>query len=243
MAKIASNLTEDQAVTQIAEILRAIKKPETKVIALVGGPASGKGTLAALLQENLHSAAIISTDDYVRGDRRFRREEIEHKGGDPILKYNFDFLKEQVKQIAALREDQTIGVPQYDEITGIAIGPDPVSPPDTNTYSKKIGRVDYLMIEGDFQPLSREKLDYLIYLDVSDEVRLANRIHRDLQERGEHEEQKIRDNFELRQRTQFIPHTLPNKEQADMVIEVKAAPLDTPTLQRKFNYRFSLHTN
>lgn len=237
---IATDLDEKQLVGNLTEQFKAIPKEGVKVISLVAGPASGKGTLATMIKEALGNAAVLSTDNYLKGDRKYRRTNIEDPGKDPIEKYDFAFLKQQVEVITKLKDDDTVGIPEYDGVSGVAIGADPDNPPDPNTYLKKVGKVNYLIIEGDFQPFDRNQIDCLVYLDVPDEIRLANRVYRDLQKRGESDEQPIIDNFNSRQKTQFIPHTLPNRELADMVIEVNATLLAVPTSNRKFDYRFNI---
>lgn len=80
----------------------------------------------------------------------------------------------------------------------------------------------------------------MVYLDVPDEVRLANRVHRDLKQRGESNTQPIIDNFNSRQATQFVLHTLPVRNQADILINVRADKLPEPTTDRMFNYKFTV---
>lgn len=147
---IATDLDEGALVNTLVEQFRNLQKSGTKVISLVGGPASGKGTLAEMLSRALDNAAVLSTDNYLKGDRPYRRANIENLGKDPIEKYDFDFLRKQVKVICELEEDQSIGIPQYDGVTGIAISQDPDNIPDDSTYPLKVGKVDYLIVEGDF---------------------------------------------------------------------------------------------
>lgn len=237
---IATNLDERVLVSALVEQFRNLQKSGTKIISLVGGPASGKGTLAEMLSRALGSAAVLSTDNYLKGDRPYRRASIENAGRNPIEKYDFDFLRKQVKAICELDEGQSIGVPQYDGVTGIAISQDPDNIPDDSAYPLKVGKVDYLIIEGDFQPLEEGSIDRLVYLDVPDEVRLANRVYRDVKQRGESNAQPIIDSFNSRQATQFVPHTLPVKNQADILINVRADTLPEPTTDRMFDYKFSV---
>lgn len=237
---VAADLDETKLVNYLVKHLKALPKHGTKVIGLVGGPASGKGTLAKTIAQSLGNAVVLSTDNYLKGDRVYRRKTIENPGKDPINKYDFDFLRQQVESIRNLKRGEKIGIPQYDGVTGIAISKDPNNPPNPNSYSKKVGKVDYLIIEGDFQPLKKHHIDCLVYMDVPDKVRLANRIYRDLKLRGEIDPQLIIDNFNTRQNNQFFPHTQPHKNTADIVIKVKTSPLPIPTATRKFKYRFTI---
>ena len=88
-------------------------------------------------------------------------------------------------------------------------------------------------------------IDKTVFLDVPDEVRLENRVYRDLQKRKEADdpklaEQKTRENFTSRQATQYIPYTLPNREKANLVINVHASLLPTPTPETKYIYSYSI---
>ena len=170
-------MTEEETLSILVDRLKAIDKEGTKVVSLIGGAGSGKTTLVAKLCKFLGSADTLGTDDYVVGDRAYRREHIE--GKDPTLKYDPKFLNEKIKQIKALRPGEEVAVPTYDEATGRAIAT------GEENYKHKIGRVDYLIVEGDFDFV--ENPDFVIYFDVPDEVRLQNRINRDLQTRSDEE--------------------------------------------------------
>ena len=74
------------------------------------------------------------------------------------------------------------------------------------------------MVEGDFDFVVEP--DLLIYFDVPDEIRLANRIKRDLVSRNVVDEDEIRENFQLRQKLQHFPYTLSTKAVADIVVNV-----------------------
>ncbi|MGI8420629.1 MAG: uridine kinase family protein [Candidatus Levyibacteriota bacterium] len=212
----------------------------------MGGPASGKGTLAARLAASLGRTAVLSTDNYLKGDRKWRRAAIEDVGKDPLEKYDITYLATQVKRIAELKNGEEVGIPHYDGTTGIAISDDPINiPPDSEFPTKVKGRQDFIIVEGDFQFLEPELLDQLVYLDVADDVRLQNRLHRDEVERREAEdkqanEKKIRDNFDTRQKTQFLPHTLPQMSKADLVVHVSANPTTDPNSKTKYQYSYDL---
>jgi len=239
-------LNDEQLVEYVAAYLKDIQKEGPKIISLIGGPASGKSTLAQRLGTSLGKAIVLSTDNYLKGDRAWRRANVEDLGKDPVLKYDPEYLNQQVKAVVSLEEGEEVGVPTYDGATGIAISQDPDHKPDPSSYPRKIkGRQDFILVEGDFQFLSPELVDKIIYLDVDDNVRLENRVYRDAVERKEHDdpavsEQKTRANFNLRQSAQFIPHTLPQKERAGMVIKAHAKPLENPTPKAKFTYTYDV---
>src|SRR3989344_3072488 len=111
---LARNLNDEQVTQFLAEEFKKIPKEWTKVIVLIGGPRSGKSIFTAREAQLLGSTAVISTDNYVKGDRLWRRTNVEEKGLDPLLKYDPDFLNEQVQAIKILSEGQELGIPVYD---------------------------------------------------------------------------------------------------------------------------------
>jgi uridine kinase len=246
MKENAIKLNDEQLVGYITGYLKEIDKKETKIIALIGGPASGKGTLAERLAVSLGRTVVLSTDNYLKGDRVWRRTNVENEGKDPVLKYDQDYLNEQIRKIIQLQDGQEMGIPIYDGSSGVAINSNPEIKPDDSIYPKKIkGRQGFVIIEGDFQFVEPDLIDRIIFLDVDDDVRLENRLYRDSIERREDKdkrlnEEKIKANFNLRQATQFLPYTLPQKEKADMVIKVHAAPLEHPVPKAKFSYSYDI---
>lgn len=239
-------ITEEQVIEYLTERLRRLPDVHTNVIMLIGGPASGKTMLAERLAERLGNTAVLATDNYVVGDRAWRREHVEDVGKDPVLKYDPRYLNEQVKQIQAMSDGDELGIPKYDGETGVSISADPQIKPDQSEYATRVkGKQDFIIVEGDFQFLEHDLIDVMIYLDVDDDVRLENRLFRDSQHRKEHEDpevnrQKIRDNFAGRQKTQFQPHTLPQKEKADIVIKVHAVQVAERNAERAFTYAYDV---
>lgn len=199
-------------VTFLADAIKAQAKDGLKVISLIGGAASGKSTITRQLVEKLDEIGVtsdaISTDDYVIGDRDYRREHFE--GSEPRAKYDFELMREYIDVITKLEDGESLGVPTYDPETGIAIYAGEAN------YTHRIGKVDVLIVEGDFSEV--DKADLTIYLHVPDMQRLQNRIERDRLERGEPRVRAITDNFNLRQSAQHVPYTLPAVNTADVVL-------------------------
>jgi len=200
--KIESAVGLDQLLERINELVSK-ETSHVQVVSLVGGAGSGKTTLAKKMIERLPESDSISTDDYVIGTR-LDRSKLE--GKDPILKYDFDLLRRNVDKI---REGRPVLVPHYDDASGIAVA--------AEEYSHRVPKVKTLIVEGDFHPL--RDADVVLYLHVSDEVRLQNRIKRDTRIRAATDEDGIKENFLLRQRIQHIPYTLPVARFADLIIE------------------------
>lgn len=206
------HLSEVEMLAQVTERIRLIDKPGMKLVSLIGGAGSGKTTLAQKLCECLGSADTLSTDDYVVGDRAYRREHFE--GKDPIAKYDPSYLNDRIQRIATLKDGEVVPVPTYNEETGVAIAE------GEENYKHKVEKVPYLIVEGDF-PFA-DNPDLVIYFDVPDNVRLQNRIDRDKEKRAEPDIKKITDNFHQRQETQHLPHTLPVKNTANLIVTVNA---------------------
>ncbi|KAK8360882.1 hypothetical protein V6Z11_A03G001900 [Gossypium hirsutum] len=126
---------------------------------------------------------VICLDDYHSLDRTGRKE----KGVtalDPRAN-DFDLMYEQVK---ALKSGIAVGKPIYNHVTGLLDPPELIKPP-------KI-----LVIEGlhpMFDERVRDLLDFSIYLDISNEVKFAWKIQRDMAERG-HSLESIKASIEAR---------------------------------------------
>ena len=68
-------------------------------------------------------------------------------------------------------------------------------------------------------------LDFKIYLDISDEVKFAWKIQRDMKERG-HSLESIKASIEAR-KPDFDAYIDPQKKAADVIIQVRAPPAAT----------------
>ncbi|CAN6240734.1 unnamed protein product [Urochloa humidicola] len=113
------------------------------------------------------------------------------------------------EQVRDLKEGRAVDKPVYNHVTGRLDPPERVVPP-------KI-----LVLEG-LHPMYDERvrdlLDFSIYLDISDEVKFAWKIQRDMAERG-HSLESIRASIEAR-KPDFDAYIDPQKQYADAVIEV-----------------------
>jgi phosphoribulokinase len=147
---------------------------------------------------------VICLDDYHCLDRNGRKKEgvtaLDPKAQD------FDLMYEQTK---ALREGKAVDKPIYNHVTGL------LDPPE-NIQSPRI-----LIIEGlhpFFDERVRDLLDFKIYLDISDEVKFAWKLQRDMAERG-HSEESIKASIEAR-KPDFDAYIDPQKKHADVIIQV-----------------------
>jgi uridine kinase len=211
--QVENDLDRESLIQCLTKIINDLPGEWVKVISLIGGAASGKSSLAKNLTAAFLNAGIMadfmSTDDYVIGDRVYRREHFE--GREPRAKYDFSLMNTHINLIRTAKEDDVVTVPTYDPITGIAIAE------GIENYQHTIWKVAVLIIEGDFDEV--EKPTVTFYLHMEDSDRLKNRIHRDMVERSEIDIHKIQENFQLRQITQHNRYTLPAIHKAQYIID------------------------
>jgi phosphoribulokinase len=113
------------------------------------------------------------------------------------------------EQTKALKEGKPVQKPIYNHVTGILDPPEEIKSP-------KI-----LVIEGlhpFYDERVRDLLDFKIYLDISDDVKFAWKLQRDMAERG-HSEESIKASIEAR-KPDFDAYIDPQKKNADVIIQV-----------------------
>lgn len=205
---IGKKLDDQELYKLLANRIKTTKKKQTSIMALVGGVASGKTTLAKELVKKLGSADTITTDAFAAKTREYR-----HKNYGRIdKKYNLKLFKNKIKKLRNLRKGEAMRFPVYNERTGIAAAA------GEENFPKKVKKVDHFIIEGDFNFLDNP--DLLIYFHVSDEVRINNRVERDKKQRGWDDPEKLRADIKVREEKQHFPFTLPYAEDADILVIV-----------------------
>jgi phosphoribulokinase len=195
-------------------------KPDRVVIIGVAGDSGcGKSTflrrLADLFGEEF--ITVICLDDYHSLDRKQRKET-----GITALNpkaNNFDLMYEQIK---ALKSGETINKPIYNHETGCIDPPELIAP-------------NHIVVVEGLHPLYDERvrglLDFSVYLDISDEVKIAWKIQRDMSERG-HTYEDVLAAINSR-RPDFSAYIDPQKEFADVVIQVLPTQLIKDDQERK----------
>merc|ERR1712085_8654 len=153
---------------------------------------------------------VICLDDYHLNDRNGRKE----SGLTALnpLENNFDLMFEQV---TALRNGETVKKPIYNHVNGTLDEPEKIEP------------TPIIIFEGlhpMHDPRVRDLLDFSLYLDISDEVKLNWKVQRDMEERG-HSLASILASIEAR-KPDFDAYIAPQKEFADLIIEVLPTQLD-----------------
>jgi phosphoribulokinase len=182
------------------------KSGRVVVIGVAGDSGCGKSTFLRRLEDlfGQEFMTVICLDDYHCLDR-IQRKETGITALDPRAN-NFDLMYEQIK---ALKSGQAVDKPIYNHETGMIDPPERIEP----------NRV--IVIEG-LHPLYdervRELIDFSVYLDISDEVKISWKIQRDMAERG-HSYEDVLASINSR-RPDFMAYIDPQKKYADVVIQI-----------------------
>jgi phosphoribulokinase len=175
-------------------------------IGVAGDSGCGKSTFLRRLTDLFGEEfmTVICLDDYHSLDRKGRKE-----AGVTALNpqaNNFDLMYEQIK---ALKNGQVINKPIYNHETGELDPPERVEP-------NKV-----VVIEG-LHPLYDERvrslIDFGVYLDISDEVKISWKIQRDMAERG-HTYEDVLASIKARE-PDFKAYIEPQRQYADVVIQI-----------------------
>lgn len=222
--------TDDDFIHFFADTLSSLKKENVSVIVVTGGPGSGKSTFVKnviqLLQERGIQADSVTTEDFNIHDRSTRDELIKN-GANPLDFKDFKHLNDLLKKV---KSGETIHVPVYDRASGKAM--------DLDDHTHVIpGHLDFLFIEGDFQPVDNP--DLRIYFHVPTNVRRENRTTRDLAKHALKTADEVKESFDFRLESQYYPYTLPHHTIADFIINVSAESRKNG--EYDFIYSYDIH--
>ena len=176
------------------------------VIGVAGDSGCGKSTFLRRLEDLFGEEfmTVICLDDYHSLDRKGRK-----KAGVTALNpkaNNFDLMYEQIK---AIKEGQAIDKPIYNHETGELDPPERVEP-------NKV-----VVIEG-LHPLFDERVrslvDFGVYLDIDEQVKVNWKLKRDMSERG-HSREDVLASIRAR-KPDFTAYIEPQKEHANVVIQI-----------------------
>ncbi|CAN0025599.1 unnamed protein product [Ascophyllum nodosum] len=147
---------------------------------------------------------VMCLDDYHLNDRGGRK--VSGKTALHTDEQRFDLMYEHLRDLKA---GKTVQKPIYNHVNGTLDTPE------------EIKATPIVIIEG-LHPFVdkrvRDLLDFTIYLDISDEIKFAWKIQRDMKERG-HSLESIKASIEAR-KPDFDAFIAPQRSQADCVIQV-----------------------
>jgi phosphoribulokinase len=197
----------------------SIKPERVVLIGVAGDSGCGKSTflrrLIDLFGEDFMT--VICLDDYHCLDRK-QRKETGITALDPRAN-NFDLMYEQ---ISALKNGYAIEKPIYNHETGKIDPPEHVEP-------------NHIVVIEGLHPLYDERVrslvDFSVYFDISDEVKIAWKIQRDMAERG-HRYEDVLAQINSR-KPDFEKFVEPQREFADVVLQVLPTNLIKNDTERK----------
>lgn len=188
------------------------------VVAIAGGSATGKSTLARAL-----AAALADLDPVILNQDRYFRDFAE-------------YTPEERERVRTANHSNAVNWSAYhDALAGLVAGRS-VTEPATGTRAKQRGEAPHpvgpgglLIIEGLFalwDGPSRDAADLKLYTEIDDDERVLRRIHRDITERDGKVEEIIAW-FRRDVKPNFPTFTLATRAYADLIIPTNH-PVDLP---------------
>ncbi len=179
------------------------------VFGICGGSGAGKTTLTSRLIERLGDAeaTVLAYDAYYRDLSHLPFAERRRRNYDHPDSLDSELFLEHLD---ALRRGISVDVPVYDF--------------STHTLSGRFERVEaarLLLVEGILLLTlagAVERLDYSVFLDVPEDVRLQRRIHRDMTERGRPEDH-VRRQFAATVAPMHDAYVQPSRHRADRIVD------------------------
>jgi uridine kinase len=180
------------------------------VVAVAGGTASGKSTLADGLAAALGSEAVsISHDRYYKtvpeGIRHHPRRAFLHNYDHP------DALDSALlaTHLAELRAGRSVRIPRYDYATSVAV------PDDLLVEPRPVVVVDGILLLA--EPCLCPLFDLSVFVEAPDDVRLLRRIRRDTTARGQTLDYVL-DQYEQTVKPMHDQYVAPSAAHADIVL-------------------------
>ena len=178
------------------------------VFGICGGSGSGKTTLTRRLLDRLDEGAVsvLAFDAYYRDLAHLPFEERRRGNFDHPDSLDSDLFLEHLD---ALRRGIDVDVPVYDFSTHTLSG-----------HFEQVRAAPLLLVEGILLLAFEEaagRLDYSIFMDVPEEVRLQRRIYRDVTERGRPEDH-VRRQFAATVAPMHETFVQPSRHRADRIV-------------------------
>ena len=179
------------------------------IVGIAGGTGSGKTTVAKRLKNflsNRLSCNIIQQDSYYIDRSNIPIEDRKDINYDHPKSLDFDLI---IKHLTDLGLGKKIKLPNYNFITHTREKPDAIIYPS-----------DIVIIEGilifHLSDL-RKLMNYKIFVDTTDDIRIIRRLTRDIQERGRSFKEGVKQ-YLYTVRPMHIEFVEPTKQFADVII-------------------------
>jgi len=186
-----------------------------RIIVIGGGTGSGKSALATALCAALAPALRVTEDDYYHCASRFTDFDASlHNFDEPSAKD----LALLAAHLAALRAGQIVSAPRYDFATHMRMAQPQLLEPAATIVVEGLHALGHADI--------RASADLCVFVDTSEEVRLARRLVRDVRERGRDIE-GIFAQFLSQVRPMHARHVAPTRAAADLIVNAETAPPET----------------
>lgn len=183
------------------------QKPQAFVLGIAGGSGSGKTTVANFLIAALgERAALVRQDHYYRDQSCLDPAAAAAHNFDDPAGVDLDLLAEN---LAALRAGRAVMEPRYDYVTH-----------SRAEHWERLESRPVIVAEGMLLFASSRvaaQLDFRVYLDPPEDLRLARRLRRDARERGM-EMSAALDYYLAVVRPMHQLHVAPGRSGADLVI-------------------------
>jgi uridine kinase len=179
-------------------------------LGVAGGTGSGKSTVVQRIVEALgpHPVTRIQHDSYYHDFGHLPSEERNGVNFDHPDALDTGLL---IQHLDALRQGQSVEVPDYDFTTHTRSARTRVAHPTTVII------VDGILVLADAE--LRRRLDIKIYVDTDADIRLVRRIRRDLADRGRTLNSVIRQYVDS-VRPMHLEFVEPSKRYADVIVPV-----------------------
>jgi uridine kinase len=178
------------------------------IIGICGGTGSGKTTIARKIVQSVgrHNVVLVEQDSYYRNLADMPLDERHQANFDHPDSIDSDMLVNHIKR---LKQGQSIEMPIYDYKTHTR------SEESEHIDPKPVVIVEGILIFAETRVL--DLLDFRIFVDTPDDVRLIRRLRRDINERGRSFEQTLWQ-YEHTIRPMHFEFVEPSKRFADIIL-------------------------
>ncbi len=190
-------ITAKELLENLNTYIKVDKKPF--IIGVAGGSGSGKSFIARKICEKIKDCVLISMDDYIIPEKILSSSNWD-------LPDNWDLDKIR-KNIFDLHSGKKIEKPVYDFSAHLISSQETVKP------------CRVIIIEGIYalHSIFQDFLDFRIFIDASENVRLERRIKRDIAKRGK-TEKSVREKWRESVQPVYVEKVVLQKQVADVVV-------------------------